>query len=234
MLGKLGMWRQYRYIGKLPNDDIPVFWDSKGDRYIKISPYPAGTVDRHGRLIPGVMVDDGHGRKVVSDRIYQNCKARWYHAGKCAGGLAGAALLGIVIFAQFADSSNITFGQNLLALALGWFFGGWAVRACQKGPFANGYVIEASPREVLMAAYHSAYRYEMGRTPLYWSAPAGIVAACYYMLMVDYHPNLVPSWLVPFIFVCLAVFDIVWLVTLFRLRRPAAEEDKALGLVDGK
>lgn len=68
-------WRRYVDVGKLA-DEVFVCWDFQEKRFVKLSPFPPGSVDKDGNVIRGVLVDNGDGGRSVSDDVVARAKAR--------------------------------------------------------------------------------------------------------------------------------------------------------------
>lgn len=44
-------WASCKYVGNLKRT-VPVFWDPRRGMYVKAVPYPPGTVDAEGKVVP--------------------------------------------------------------------------------------------------------------------------------------------------------------------------------------
>ena len=71
-------WVHCKYVGNLERT-IPVFWDSRRGMYVKAVPYPPGTVDAEGKVVPLATVDDERYGRISSMEAYHNAEHRENH-----------------------------------------------------------------------------------------------------------------------------------------------------------
>lgn len=163
--------RDLALIGRLPEYQIPVYWDAASERFIKVSPYPPGSVDKDRKPIPGKLVWDEYGRQIPAEDFVRKIQKQAMHRATvmliviCAVGLG--YILGRWGMSELPPSKFLA----IPALVAGIVLGLWANRWVTKKSY-TGFVMPASPREVAAAAREGGvdsvrgFQYHLGSLPM--------------------------------------------------------------------
>lgn len=155
-------WRRYVDVGKLA-DEVFVCWDFQEKRFVKLSPFPLGSVDKDGNVIRGVLVDNGDGGRSVSDDVVARAKARLKQRRKRLITVIVVWFALLVICLQLGPSHfTLSHGTEPAILLVSCLVGRLASWSLCAPRFFHVYVMDASPREVAMASQQYALFYIMG------------------------------------------------------------------------
>lgn len=212
--------KDYVLLGRLPNSRIPVYWDVRHDRYVKVLPYPSGTLDKDGNVIPHALVDDGHGGTIRSERLVARTKRKAYkRLGRVAdwGMCLLALFIGIRVWLSSSDDvSEPPLWLCLAALVIGLVLGRLTSQWLVRNTYADGFVLDATPREVRRAVNGYRTQYQWGFWLEQLLAEISAWGFCLLFLMgilcdYDYIPRVALKYGVFALFGVLIVFDAIWL-----------------------
>ncbi|MFR0556015.1 hypothetical protein PSRA_1533 [Pseudoscardovia radai] len=173
-------WASCKYVGNLKRT-VPVFWDPRRGMYVKAVPYPPGTVDAEGKVVPLATVDDERHGRISSLTAYHNAEHR--EQRRSVRALRGALLYCLLLFiivVSFKGSLLLVevIAGIVIGIALGVYCGWWWTRGYL---IKDSYVFPASDREVTLALIGSRDKYRFGSSALYWCGP--VMLLCWLLLL---------------------------------------------------
>lgn len=163
--------RDLTLIGRLPEYQIPVYWDAASERFIKVSPYPPGSVDKNRKPISGKLVRDEHGRQVPSEVFVRKMKGRAMCKAALILVMTLVCFFGLKLSRRGLTAEAPSASVTVAALVVGILLGCWVSWRVSKKTYA-GFVMPASPREVAAAAREGGvdsvrgFQYHLGSLPM--------------------------------------------------------------------
>lgn len=179
-------WASCKYVGNLKRT-VPVFWDPRRGMYVKAVPYPPGTVDAEGKVVPLATVDDERHGRISSLTAYHNAEHREQRRTDVIFRILFlyAALFFLTVVVIDTDSPlSLTPAGKAVAIVIGTALGVYCSWWCARGYLIkDSYVFPASDREVTLALIGSRDKYRFGSSPLYWCVPGFIWGFCLFLAL---------------------------------------------------